>query len=174
MTLFDLVVVVIVGLSVLLSLIRGMVREVLALGAWVLAFVAANALASEVAPWMPDALPTEELRFLAGFLCVFIGVLIAMSVLAILASKLVKSAGLGVEDRLLGGIFGLARGLFVVLVIVLLAGLTSLPRQAVWRNAVLSDPLELFAGHIKAWLPADLAQRINFDQRVLQSERNSP
>lgn len=163
MTLFDLVVVIIVGLSVLLSLIRGLVREVLALAAWVVAFLAANVAAGEVAPWMPEALPSDELRMLAGFVCVFVVALVAMSVLAILVSRLVKSAGLGVEDRLLGGVFGLARGVMVVMIMVLLAGLTSLPRQAVWRNAVLSDPLELFAIRIKAWLPADLAKRITFD-----------
>jgi membrane protein required for colicin V production len=49
------------------------------------------------------------------------------------------------------------------MVIVLLAGLTSLPRQAVWRNAILSAPLEAFAGIIKAWLPAELAQRITYE-----------
>jgi len=163
MTLFDLAVIAIVGLSVLLSVIRGLVREVLALAAWVVAFLAANVLAGTVAPWMPEALPTGELKLLAGFLCVFVGVLIGMSVLAILASKLVKSAGLGLEDRLLGSAFGLARGLLVVMILVLLAGLTSLPRQAVWRNAVLSDPLEGFAGTIKAWLPAELAQRITYN-----------
>jgi len=162
MTLFDLAVIAIVGLSVLLSVIRGLVREVLALAAWVAAFFAANVLAGTVARWMPQALPTEELRLLAGFLCIFLGVLLAMSVLAILASKLVKNAGLGMEDRLLGVVFGLARGLLVVMILVLLAGLTSLPRQAVWRNAMLSDPLERFAGTIKAWLPSDLAQRITY------------
>lgn len=162
MTLFDLAVIAIVGLSVLLSVIRGLVREVLALVAWAVAFFAANVLAGTVALWMPQALPTEELRMLAGFLCVFLGVLLVMSVLAILASKLVKNAGLGMEDRLLGVVFGLARGLLVVMILVLLAGLTSLPRQAVWRNAMLSDPLERFAGTIKAWLPSDLAQRITY------------
>ena len=139
MTLFDLAVIAIVGLSVLLSVIRGLVREVLALAAWVVAFVAANLLAGAAAQRMPEGLPTEELRLLAGFVCVFIGVLIAMSLLAMLASKLVKSAGLGVEDRLLGAAFGLARGLLVVMILVLLAGLTQLPQQAVWRNAVLRD-----------------------------------
>jgi membrane protein required for colicin V production len=163
MTLFDLGVVVIVGLSVLLSLIRGLVRELLALAAWIVAFLVANLLAGEAAHWMPDAIATEELRLLTGFLVVFVAVLLAMSVLAIVASKLVKSAGLGLEDRLLGGVFGLARGLLVVTVIVLLAGLTALPRQAVWRNAVLSGPLVAFAGMIKAWLPAELAQRITYD-----------
>ena len=163
MTLVDIAVGVIVGLSVLLSIIRGLVREVLALAAWVVAFLSANLLAAPVAPWLPDAIPTEELKLLVGFICVFLAVLIAMSVLAILASKLVKSAGLGVEDRLLGGAFGLARGMLVVMIIVLLAGLTSLPQQAVWRNAVLSGPLETLAVHSKVWLPADLAQRITYD-----------
>lgn len=163
MTLFDLAVLVVVGLSILLSVIRGLVREVLALAAWVVAFLAANLLAGRVAPWLPDAVPSEEFRLLAGFLGVFVAVLIAMSVLAIMVSKLVKNAGLGLEDRLLGSVFGFARGLLVVMVAVLLAGLTSLPRQAVWRNAVLSDPLEAFAGQVKTWLPADLAQRITYD-----------
>jgi membrane protein required for colicin V production len=48
------------------------------------------------------------------------------------------------------------------MVIVLLAGLTSLPRQAVWRNALLSDPLEALAGQVKGWLPAELSQRISY------------
>jgi membrane protein required for colicin V production len=163
MTLFDIAVLVVVGLSVLLSVIRGLVREVLALSAWVVAFLAANLLAGEVVPWLPDAIESEAGRLLAGFVCVFVVALIVMSVLAILVSKLVKSAGLGPEDRLLGGVFGLARGVLVVMIIVLLAGLTSLPRQAVWRNAVLSDPLVSLAGQVKSWLPADLAQRIKYD-----------
>ena len=163
MTLVDIAVAVIVGLSVLLSVIRGLVREVLALAAWVVAFLSANLLAAKAAPWLPDSIPTEELKLMTGFICVFVAVLIAMSVLAILASKLVKSAGLGLEDRLLGGAFGLARGLLVVMVIVLLAGLTSLPHQPVWRNAVLSGPLETLAVRSKVWLPADLAQRITYD-----------
>jgi membrane protein required for colicin V production len=163
MTLFDLVVVAIVGLSVLLSLIRGLVREVLALAAWVVAFLAANLLAGEVAPWFADTIPSESLRFLAGFVMVFVVVLVAGSALAMVASKLVKSAGLGLEDRLLGAVFGLARGMLVVMILVLLAGLTSLPRQPVWRNAVLSGPLVALAGSVKNWLPADLAQRITYD-----------
>lgn len=162
MTLFDLAVIAIVGLSVLLSVIRGLVREVLALAAWVVAFLAANVLAAKVAPWMPEALASEELRLLAAFVCVFIGVLIVMSLLAMLASRLVKNAGLGMEDRLLGAGFGLARGLLVVMILVLLAGLTPIPRQAVWRNAILSGPLESLAVAIKAWLPAELAQRITY------------
>jgi membrane protein required for colicin V production len=85
-----------------------------------------------------------------------------LSVLAILASKLVKVVGLGAADRVVGGAFGLARGVLVVMILVLLAGLTALPRQSAWRDAVLRGPLEAVAGYVKAWLPADLSKRIKY------------
>ena len=162
MTVFDYVVIAIVGLSILLSVIRGLVREVLALLAWVIAFIAANFLAGPLASVLPGAVSNAEVRLLIGFSVAFVVVLFSMSVLAMFASKLVKNAGLGVEDRMLGGVFGLARGMLVVMVLVLLAGLTSLPKQPLWREAMLSKPLESFAGRVKPWLPGGLSQRIRY------------
>jgi membrane protein required for colicin V production len=163
MTAFDYAVLVIVGISILISVIRGLVREVLALLAWLAAFVAATFLGAGVAPWMPQAIPTEELRLLTGFLIVFVGVLIAMSLIAMLVSRLIRRAGLGVEDRMFGMLFGVARGAVVVLLLVLLAGLTPLPRDPMWRNAMLSSPLESMALYVKAWLPGELSRRIKYD-----------
>lgn len=161
MTLIDVVALVIVGLSVLFGVFRGLMREVLALVAWVAAFLVANLLAPEAARQLPEGM-AAELRLLAGFVAVFLIVLVVVSVLAILASKLVKGAGLGVEDRVLGGVFGFARGGLIVMILVLLAGLTSLPRQPVWRNALLTGPMVVLAVHVKSWLPADLSQRIRY------------
>src|SRR6185503_2135997 len=149
MNVLDWAVLAIVGLSILLSIIRGLVREVLALLAWAVGFIVASLLAADLAALLPPEVPSEQLRLLAGFAGVFLAVMLLMSLLAIFISKLVKSAGLGVEDRVLGGVFGLVRGLLVVTVLVLLAGLTSLPRQPIWRDAALSDPLEAFAGQVK-------------------------
>jgi membrane protein required for colicin V production len=163
MTVFDYAVLAIVGFSVLLSVIRGLVREVLALLAWVCAFVTASLFASHTAALLPAELESAALRLLAGFAAVFFAVLLVMSLLALALSRLVKNAGLGVEDRVLGGLFGLARGLAVVLVLVLAAGLTSLPREPVWREALLSKPLTAAAEAVKAWLPAALAQRITYE-----------
>lgn len=163
MTLFDYVVLAIVALSVLLSVMRGLVREVLALASWVLAFVAASLFAGEVAALLPAGIRAEELRLLIGFAGVFLAVLLVLSLLAIIASKLVVSGGLGVEDRVLGGIFGLVRGMVVVMILVLVAGLTPLPRHAAWREALLSKPVTALARIIKTWLPAGLAQRITYD-----------
>jgi len=162
MTVVDIIVLAIVGISILFGVLRGLVREVLALVAWVAAFLVANLLAPDIAKLLPQAMASEEIRLLVTFVVVFIVVLVGLSVLAILASKVVKIVGLGPADRVVGGVFGLARGMLVVMILVLLAGLTSLPRQPMWRNAALSGPLEAFAGYIKVWLPADLSKRIKY------------
>lgn len=162
MTVIDIIVLVIVGISAVFGVWRGLVREVLALVAWVAAFLIANLLAPDAAKLLPRAMASEELRLLVSFVVVFIVALVGLSVLAILASKLVRIIGLGPADRAVGGFFGLARGLLLVMILVLLAGLTTVPRQPMWRDAVLSGPLETFAGYIKAWLPSDLSKRIRY------------
>jgi membrane protein required for colicin V production len=60
-------------------------------------------------------------------------------------------------------VFGILRGLVVVLVGVMLAGMTSLPRERWWQTAMLSPPLETAALAAKPWLPADAAKRIRFN-----------
>ena len=162
MTIVDIAVLAIIGISIALGVLRGLVREVLALVAWVAAFLLSNFLAPEAAKLLPQGMGSEEIRLLVSYVIVFIIVLVALSVLAILASKLVKVVGLGASDRAVGGIFGLARGVLVVMILVLLAGLTALPRQSAWRDAVLRGPLEAVAGYVKAWLPADLSKRIKY------------
>jgi len=161
-TIIDIIVLAIIGISIAFGVWRGLVREVLALVAWVAAFLIANLLAPDAAKLLPRAMANEELRLLVSFVVVFIVALIGLSVLAIMASRLVRIIGLGAADRMVGGFFGMARGLLVVMILVLLAGLTTVPRQPMWRDAVLSGPLETFAGYIKAWLPADLSKRIRY------------
>lgn len=162
MTVIDIIVLAIVGVSVAYGFWRGLVREVLALVAWAGAFLLANLLAPDAARLLPQGMATEEIRLLVSFVVVFIVALVGLSVLAMLASKVVKIVGLGSADRVVGGFFGLARGIFVVMILVLLAGLTTLPSQATWREAALRGPLEAFAGYVKGWLPADLSKRIKY------------
>ena len=162
MTVFDYAVILIIGLSLVLSVIRGAVREVLSLAAWVLAFWAAQYYAVEIATLLPDTLSNPSLRLMTGFALVFLTVLVVMSLIAILSSKLVKASGLSVADRTLGALFGLARGFLMVLILVLLGGLTSLPKQPMWKDALFSSQLERAATSIKAWLPEGLSKRINY------------
>jgi len=163
MTVFDYTILAIVGISMLLGMMRGLVREALNLLAWVAAFWVANAYTVEIAPLLPEAIPTESVRFFAAFVVLFLGALLLTSLVTVALTELVKTLKLGAFDKGLGALFGLMRGLLVVLTLVLLAGLTSMPHQGVWRNAMFSAPLEAFAADVKPWLPEGLSKRISYD-----------
>ncbi|TXF12777.1 CvpA family protein [Pelomicrobium methylotrophicum] len=162
MTAFDYVVLAVIGLSVLVSVMRGAVREVMALGGWVAAFLVANLWAAPLAELLPPAIPGASLKLLVAFLALFVGTLVLAALVTLAVSELVKVAGLSLLDRSMGAVFGLARGVLIVLVGVLLAGLTSVPREPFWREATLSAPLEALATSVKGWLPQQVSQRIRF------------
>ncbi|MCF8197155.1 MAG: CvpA family protein [Sulfuritalea sp.] len=162
MTAFDYLVLTVIAASVLLGLWRGVVSEILALAAWIVAFFAARAEASEVAGWLVGRIADPGMRLAAAYVLVFVGVLIVFAIARMLISLLLKAAGLGVLDRVLGGSFGVLRGLVVVLVAVLVAGMTPLPKADWWRDAMLAPPLETAVIAAKPWLPVEAAKRIRF------------
>ena len=158
MTWVDLAVLVIIGISVIVSMLRGLVRELLALVSWVVAFFVARYFTPIVAPWFTKTVPDDTLRFLVAYLAVFV-----MTLLSIAVASLVKAAGLGAFDHILGAGFGLVRGIVIVLIATLLVGLTILPRQPAWRNSLSGARLAELGDTAKAWLPYDLAKRIHYD-----------
>ena len=163
MTVFDYVVLVIMGLSVLLSILRGFVREALALASWLVAFFVAKLYTLELAPLLPQSIPSQSLRLLAAFLILFLAALLICSLLAIALSAVFKRAGLGWMDRCLGALFGLARGIIIVGVLVLLGGLTTVPKDVRWRNAMFSAPLEAMVINVLPWFPNDIARHVKYD-----------
>lgn len=163
MTSFDYAVLAILGLSILLSMMRGLVREVMALVSWVVAFFVAKVYTLELAPLLPDSIPSEALKFLAAFIILFLATLLVCSLLAIALSQIFKKVGLSWLDRGLGAVFGLARGVLILMVLVFLAGLTSLPKDARWRNAMFSSPLEALVISVLPWLPRDIAKHVKYD-----------
>jgi len=162
MTIFDFVVLIIIVVSVLLSIVRGIVRESLSLAGWVVAYMVAKIFAKDFVTVLPLSITDESLRMVVSFSAVFLVVLIVMSMVTMLASVLIRTVGLGSADRLLGALFGFARGLLVVLLLVLSAGLTALPQELFWRKALLSKPLETGVIMIMPWLPRGLSRRVNY------------
>jgi membrane protein required for colicin V production len=111
----------IIALSVLLSLWRGFVREAMSLLGWVAAFVIANLYSDLVARQLADTISNVSARHVAAYVIVFIAVLVAANLLSFLLKQVVWMTGLTVPDRILGTVFGFARGVLVILVLVLLA-----------------------------------------------------
>jgi membrane protein required for colicin V production len=160
---FDYVVLGIIGVSMLLSLMRGFVREFLGLASWVVATLVARVYAVDIAVMLPASIPNQGLRLVAAFAIVFLGILLIASLLAIAISELFKQVGLGWLDRGLGAFFGLARGVLIVGVLVLLGGMTSLPQEPRWRNAMFSAPLEAMVMVTIPWLPQEMTKHIKYD-----------
>ncbi len=151
----------IVAVSCLAGLMRGFVREAASLAAWVLAFFAAKLLAPQFAPLVPG-LESEPLRYAAAIVAVFVFVLVLVGLGAVALSGMVRWAGLGTYDRFFGLMFGGLRAVLVLLLLTLLAGLTSLPKTEPWRDSVSHAWFEAAAVHMKPWLPADLAALIHY------------
>lgn len=151
------------AVSLVLGAWRGLVREVVSILGWVIAFLAANLLAGPLGPEMPQAIPSPELRVAAAYVAVFALSLIATSLAGLLLSKVVQAVGLGGIDRVLGAGFGALRGLLIVLAAAVLAGLTSAPRQAWWRDSAGGPLLAQAAGTVKPLLPHTLAERLRYD-----------
>lgn len=156
------------GLSLLLGAARGITSELLALGAWVAAFFAARAwghlAATALAGWLPGV---RELavRQAIGFVAVFLATLLLFAALRFAVSRLLRAVGLGFADRLLGAVFGVLRGLLVVLLGVVVCGMSTLPMKSWWREALLAPPLETVVIAAKPWLPRPLAQAIRYSYR---------
>lgn len=162
MTLFDYLVLFILICSIVISTLRGLIKEILSLLSWIVSFVLANAYAGSLAAWLPDLVPGQMLRLIVAFLALFIGARLLMSLLMRAVDALIKASGLSLADRGLGGLFGLARGVVIVMAAVLLSGMTSIPQQAFWKDALLSPMAETAARTIMPFLPGTVAQHVKF------------
>ena len=163
MTWLDYAVIGLLAASLIWSALRGVVREIISLAGWVMSFLAASLFAGPLALELPVAISGEALRVLVAYAAIFAGVLIIAGLTGVLLSKLVKVAGLRALDHLLCALFGIARGAVLALVVALMAGLTSLPRQPFWRDSVTGGPLTAAALALKPWLPESFASRLRYD-----------
>ena len=162
MTAFDYSVIAIVVASMVLGIWRGVVGEIIALVAWVLAFLAAKMFGGEVAQLFFASIADPAMRIVAAWVAVFVVVLILMALLRLAVHGLLKALGLSLTDRLLGIVFGLARGLIIVLALVAVGGMTMVVKEKWWSEAYFSAPLETAVLACKPWLPPEVSKRIRF------------
>ncbi|HRK77008.1 MAG: colicin V production protein [Hydrogenophilales bacterium 17-64-11] len=163
MSMLDLIVLLVLVLTVVRGLMRGMVDTLFSLAAWILAFVLGKWGALMVAPLLPIATDNPGIRYFAAFAVIFLAVLIGVLLLGHALASLVKAAGLGSADKVLGGVLGLAKGLVILVGLTLAAGLTSLPRTDFWKQAMLSDSLQALAQRALPLLPAEMAKYVRFE-----------
>jgi membrane protein required for colicin V production len=130
----DWAIIVVVGLSILLSLWRGFVREAVSLAGWVTAFFIANMFVVELTTVLARWIDYDPGRYVAAYAMLFVGTLLVAGLLGTLGTQVVHATGLTLLDRLLGTVFGFVRGVILVLVLVYLLRQLAPPQNLVWLD----------------------------------------
>lgn len=145
--------------SLVLGFWRGLVYEVLSLAGWMAAFIVAQWLAADAVTWLPfvQGAPAS-VQYAVAFVVVFVATLFAAGMLSWLIKKLVETVGLRPVDRSLGAMFGLARGVVVLLAVTVLLQLLGMSTEPWWREAVGPAWLETAFNGLKPLLPEKFLQ----------------
>ncbi|MET0106108.1 MAG: CvpA family protein [Sedimenticola sp.] len=157
----DYVIIGIIGLSAMISLVRGFISEALSLAVWILAFWVAWTFFRELAVQL-DWFTVPSVQLGAAFAILFIATLMLGALVNFLVGQLVEKTGLSGTDRLIGIFFGAARGAVLIAILVLLAGLTPFPNDPWWKESQLIGYFQELAIWLKTLLPADIGEKFNF------------
>lgn len=140
---------------------RGLVYEVLSVLGWAVSFYVAQWLAPDVATRLPMSSAGESVRYAAGFVLVFVVSVFAAGLLAFLLKKLVEAIGLRPVDRTMGALFGLVRGLILLLAVAVVMNMTSLQSSDWWQESKGAVVLNAALKGLKPVLPEKFAKYLS-------------
>ena len=160
--LLDMVILGVVLLSALISLVRGFVREAFSLAVWILAFWVSWSFFRDLEVPLRDFIGSPTARLGIAFGILMIVTLALGGLVNYLIIQLVERTGMSGTDRLIGMVFGAARGVLLVAVLVLLAGLTPLPSEDWWMGSTLVAYFQELAFWLLDLLPPELADRFRY------------
>ena len=146
MTEIDWIIIAVLALSTIVGIMRGVLREVLAIAGW----VAGIFLAMNYSAVVAEHIPLESMIVVA---CLFV-----VGLLSAIIRRLLETAALRFEDRALGAVFGFLRGIVVVCACVFFFGMpASIHESRMWQQSVLIGPTETIINWSMPYLPAWLA-----------------
>ncbi|MFP7722675.1 CvpA family protein [Lysobacter sp. A3-1-A15] len=161
MTALDWVLLAIVAVSALLGVMRGFIGVLASLAAWVLAGWAAFRFGGQAAMMVSGGVAPSTGQLLAGYALSFLAVMVLVGLVGWMVRRLVHSVGLSGLDRMLGLGIGVARGAFVACALVLMLGLTTMPREPEWQRSQMVPVFVPGAQWMRAWLPDWVAEQVD-------------
>ena len=173
LNLLDYCILILIGISTLISLWRGFIREVLSFIIWVLAFVIAIVFshpASQYLSWMSDK---PSVTVTVSFIVLFLLTLIVGALISFLIAKLIDITGLSGTNRFLGAIFGFLRGILVITIIVFCLQWSNIQNQSIWKQSTLISFFTTLSSQLKTMIPTDILKAVDTDHLKKQKKNVS-
>ena len=162
MSWLDFIILGVIALSALISLVRGFVKESISLVTWIVAGILAFRYFSPMSELLEPFVTSPTIRSVTGFAILFVSTLIIGAIVNFIMSQLVSKTGLSGTDKALGVVFGGARGVLIVTMIVLLASLTPMPEAQWWQDSAMVGYFQQLAEWVKGIIPANAVDSFSF------------
>ena len=154
----DFTILFVMGISVVIGLFRGFIREALSLASWVFAIWMALTFSASLSGVLGGFIGSAALSGGLAFSIVFFLSFIAGTLLSSLLNFLVKKSGMKGMDRLLGMVFGFIRGGLVVCVAIMLVNLTPLTAEPWWASSQLVPKFAPMVDWLQSYIPNTLPE----------------
>jgi membrane protein required for colicin V production len=158
----DVAVLLVISLSAIIGLWRGLIKEAFSVVTWILAIIIALRFSVILDGPLSGHIDHPALRAAIAIAIVFTVVFILGAVIGQIAGRLIQAAGLRSVDRTLGSVFGVVRGIALVLFLVVLAGFTAFPAAGWWQDSLFLGLFQQLAVFIKAILPGEIAGLVRY------------
>ena len=163
MNAFDYVMILVLTAFTITGALRGFVLEALSIVLWPLTAFIAWLLADQVAPMFESFVGEPQLRVVAAFMLIFLLVFIVGTIVIYLVHRALPLRGvLRRPNVILGAVVGLLRGAVIIVIVFLVAGITSLPQRPWWRESLLAPHFQKVAVAVGKFMPRDIARHIKF------------
>lgn len=170
---FDWIIAVIFLLSIIVGIMRGFIREALSIASWILAFWLANTFCVQAGDTIGQYIdiPAQAFRTSVGFASIFIGTLLLFSIISFVISKLIVRGAVKGTDRVLGILFGVARAIAIVVVIMLVARGMGMENNDWWQKSNYLGYFESTADYVEQLLPEQLQSKVDEAAEILDADK---
>lgn len=160
----DFVIIAVIGLSVMTGLLRGFVKELIALCVWILAIWLAFKYSAEVNTWLKPYIQDMAARSVVAFVGILLATIVVGSLFNAVLSFILRRSGLSGTDRLLGMGFGFVRGVFIVALLMLVVKMASIPYQAYTEQSRLYNKFDPLVNWLSGFMPEFIKHAKVFDK----------
>lgn len=155
---FDIAIIIVIGISVIISLFRGFFREAISLITWIIAIFVALKFAHYFSEKLVPYINSAAFRYIIAFVAIFFVVMIIGAIVSALIGLLIDTVGVGFADRILGAIFGVGRGILLISVALMMIYMSALKSEDWVKNSQLAPKFQPIVDWLNKFLPEQIKE----------------